>query len=58
MRDMNLLEDKKVGLLGKTAISLGDKFATLSTEPKGCWLALLYEPELPEELIDEMLNVK
>jgi len=51
---MNDYESKRVGLKERVARAVGDRLAKMATEPRGCWLLHIYEPEVPAEMIIEM----
>ena len=54
MKSMNDYESKRVGLKERVARAVGDRLAKMATEPRGCWLLHIYEPEVPAEMIIEM----
>ena len=45
-------------LLTKVAISIGNRLSSIPVDPLQCWLFTLHEPELPEEILIEMANLK
>jgi len=50
-----VLENRKMGLKEKVIRDFGDKLGQMAN-PRGCFLATLYEPELSTEMIQEMLD--
>ncbi|MCL1884412.1 MAG: hypothetical protein FWF81_11775 [Defluviitaleaceae bacterium] len=56
MKNMKRHESTDVSLLQRIACKIGDKLEQIGADPRNCWNATIYEPELPEELIKEMIN--
>ncbi|MCL1878880.1 MAG: hypothetical protein FWF80_08475 [Defluviitaleaceae bacterium] len=48
---------EKTSLLERVAVSAGNKLAEIPIDPMQCWAFIFNEPELPDEVIAEMVNV-
>lgn len=53
MKFTNQSEDRQVCLKEKFAKKVGNQLEKMAVDTKLCWALIMYEPELPPELIHE-----
>ncbi|MCL1842595.1 MAG: hypothetical protein FWF79_02160 [Defluviitaleaceae bacterium] len=58
MKNTNRHEETKSGLFERVASSIGDKLEKIATEQRHCWNAMIYEPEMSNEMIKELLSAE
>jgi len=46
--------DRTLGFKEKVIMKLCDSISEKAVDPRGCWLAGIYEPEIPPEIILEL----
>jgi len=59
MKSTNMLskcEGKHEGLRERVAKRVGAQLEKIAVDTRGCWFASIYEPETPQELIEEMIK--
>lgn len=57
MKSTNVSHDNQQSLLKKVAVNVGSRLADIPIDPFQCWGFALYEPELSNEIIDEMRDM-
>lgn len=56
MKRMNVLDDRQVKLGEKIICSIGDRLVKMAVNPRfPCPPGMIYEPELSEDMIKDML---
>lgn len=56
MKLTNANDGKRVGLREKAIGFIANGLEKIAINPRGCQIGVIYEPELPQEIIFEMLD--
>jgi len=51
-----VLERRPERFKEKVARKVRAQLEKMAVDQRGCWFSLIYEPDIPDELIDEMAN--
>ena len=54
MKNTKINDVKQFGFLASIAQGIANKFEQIPVDPNGCWAFLIYEPELSDEVINEL----
>jgi len=56
MNKLNEHEIKQDGLKESVAKKVGMQLGKMAVDPRGCWIFSAFEPEIPPEVIAEMMK--
>ena len=54
MKSTNMQDGSQMGIKERLAKGIGERLSRMAVEPRGCAFFILYEPELPPEMINEL----